>query len=247
VIQHNRVTGDTCWFQTPTGVNHDGRTVPSPMEASNQASAYWYEPADVSGINCQWCHAADPFIWTPYIGQVVEQYPPNWNPKGIYTANLFDIFADDQPSVFEPVGNQCTSCHRIGNTSSSRDFVRRSIAMPAHPADLDGDRWMPPVGHSLDPAAIDQLERCFADPTRAECNTYVPAGIPCYGTLHINAAYNGAEQGSAAQPFRTIAAAYAYACQGTQLHIQAGSYPETLTLSKRIELHSTGGVATIGD
>jgi hypothetical protein len=87
VIQHNRVTGETCFYQaleTPAGDEErpsiDGRRIPPPDEAAlpedapahaRPASAFWRPPSVVVGIRCITCHDSDPWMHSPYIDQVL--------------------------------------------------------------------------------------------------------------------------------------------------------------------------------
>jgi len=261
VIQHNRSTGDTCWFQSKLdGSQHNGRTVPSPMDDTPTASNYWYEPANVASINCQRCHDADPFIWTPYIGQVFGQNPVNWKPKGPYNSNTFNIFAGQpQPRVFEPTDNSCVSCHRIGehtvDGSGKLDLVHRSLDSTCGAGDDTCNKydknpasWMP-VGIPLNTNHIKQLERCGANPTLAECNTHLPSSgtaEECIsGAIYVNGAYTGAQQGSTTKPFKTVYGAGRAACAGAELHIRNGTYFEALTISKPLRLVAENGAATL--
>jgi|GEM_PF-470674 len=187
VIEHNPATGHTCFFQSPVGSPIDTTSgMPSPMENSGLASSRWLEPGSVSSINCQRCHAAGPFIWTPWIGQVVDVNNTGWDPKGKYGSNFHGIFASPQPAAFNPSGNLCTSCHRIGSTA--KVFFDRAVAWgvaasgdPRHPP---VSAWMPPGTlnepdwHAVYDQSVAQLNRCFKDPTLAECNTAVPASDP---------------------------------------------------------------------
>ena len=47
-------------------------------------------------------------------------------------------------------------------------------------------------------------------------------------------------------PFKTVGFAHSNAWNGARINIQAGSYPETLTLSKPVKLVAKGGTVTIG-
>jgi hypothetical protein len=82
----------------------------------------------------------------------------------------------------------------------------------------------------------------FGDVMLSEAGSF-PA---CGGNLHIKANHNGIVLGTMRAPFRTIGAAYAYACNGAQLHIQSGSYPEKLSMSKQLTILAEGGKVTIG-
>lgn len=65
--------------------------------------------------------------------------------------------------------------------------------------------------------------------------------------LWVDGDYTGADQnGRPWDPFKTVAGANNYAWNGAALAIKAGSYPETLTFSKRIQLLAKEGTSTIG-
>lgn len=66
------------------------------------------------------------------------------------------------------------------------------------------------------------------------------------GTIHIDGSYSGDERGTPSQPFNTVIEAHNFAWNGARIKIQAGSYPETLTLSKRLTVLASGGTVTIG-
>ena len=111
VIQHDRTTGRTCFFQSRLEANLDGRTVPSPSATSPQSSQYWLETANVSAIGCTSCHGADPFIWSPYVAQKADL--SKWDPLGKYDSNFADLFSGPV-KTFAPPGNKCLGCHRFG-------------------------------------------------------------------------------------------------------------------------------------
>jgi hypothetical protein len=67
------------------------------------------------------------------------------------------------------------------------------------------------------------------------------------GTIHVDGGYSGQELGTPAEPFDTVVEAYNLAWDGTRIRIAAGSYPESLTFSKQIELLAAGGRVTIGE
>lgn len=53
--------------------------------------------------------------------------------------------------------------------------------------------------------------------------------------------------GTYGNPFPLISTANAFAWDGTRIVMSPGTYPEALTLSKRMTIESTGGVVTIGE
>jgi hypothetical protein len=65
-------------------------------------------------------------------------------------------------------------------------------------------------------------------------------------TLHVDRIFNGTEIGSLREPFNTVNEANDLVWDGGQISIRAGSYPETLTFSKRIAVVANGGPVTIG-
>jgi hypothetical protein len=71
------------------------------------------------------------------------------------------------------------------------------------------------------------------------CSPFPPFGCP----TPFNAT---CEFGIASCPFRTIGSALNLAWNGAEIRIGAATYPETMTISKRIRLTTNGGVARIG-
>ncbi len=261
IVQHNPATGNTCWFQTPPGTPQDTTGgVPSPMEDSHAATHYWLElhdvnsDTDVSRINCQRCHAADPFIWTPWIGQVVDVNNTNWNPKGKYASNFQHIFDESQPLAMSPTGNSCSNCHRIGVTTDSQIFLKRAIAwntaVELDPRHSPVKAWMPPYDttesswHSLFDVSVAQLMRCFDDPTQSECNASIPSSDNA-ALIYVNQGNTGVQDGSIAHPFKTIAAAVAAVTPGGTIVIQSGSYVEPVLISKHVAFRNQNGTVII--
>lgn len=140
----------------------DGNVVPSPMDYG--AQNFWlhpYHPNDLIGhdylgdmragkrgvvapMNCQRCHDADPFVWTPFVSNTHTIEPgaltiEDWNATGKYVSNFQGIFSADgthrrQPHVFSPdvvdsnvisttsiEVNKCSQCHRLGENTITAD------------------------------------------------------------------------------------------------------------------------------
>ena len=183
VIQHNKATGNTCFFQSHVDPSPalNGSSVPAPGDPSAQGDTYWLPPASVGSIQCIGCHSADPFIWSPYVAQVADL--SKWDPNGNWNSNFQNVFGK-VTKTFKPTGNACVSCHRIGwHPSSQCSFVHRytvdAKASSTHPSEF----WMPPGGawSNTFQTALDQIDRCCGDPSRSECNTQVadsPDGPP---------------------------------------------------------------------
>jgi len=180
VIQHNRATGNTCFFQSPVGKEQDGTTVPSPSTDATSASPFWDPPEVVRGIHCTSCHDADPFIWSPYVAQVADV--PKWDPLGKWNSNFLDLFGDTV-STFKPAGNACASCHRIGSNTCST-FVQEYTVLAKMASTHPGEFWMPPnftgssdLWHKQNDTAMAQLARCCSDPSASECASQSAGGI----------------------------------------------------------------------
>jgi len=65
--------------------------------------------------------------------------------------------------------------------------------------------------------------------------------------IYVDSAYSGEERGKPTQPFNTVGEANAMAWDGALISIKAGSYPESLTFSKRVGLLAEGGTVYIGN
>ena len=180
MIQHNRTSGRTCFFQSHLEANLDGRFVPSPSDTTNEAAQYWLDnrPGGPSGITCSNCHAADPFIWSPFVAQKADL--AKWNALGKYGSNFADLFGG-VAKVFQPTANACASCHRFGRGPSSdlacSIFTIRYSGQLAH-ASHPGEFVMPPgfsgtaaSWHASFDNAFAQIQRCCANPDLAECRS----------------------------------------------------------------------------
>ncbi len=173
MIQHNRKTGETCFYQTPLS-NRDGRRVPSPMEKSlpsgspsyaTSASTFWLKPSGVannSNMQCIRCHDNDPFIHTPFIDQVkgdggkplvpAMDRSSDWSGKYSVIGNrgfqywpqVYALFHDEKP--------QCTSCHNFADKKMLETWAENSTGR-LHARNLSNhakqsfhlNMWMPPA------------------------------------------------------------------------------------------------------
>ncbi|SNR32368.1 hypothetical protein [Puniceibacterium sediminis] len=114
VIAHNPDTGATCWFQAKADAETpvSGLQVPSPTSAID--GSFWAEPERVASDGCGFCHDNDPFMYSPFVGQVWSHVPVN--PFGPYAhVDPGGIFADWPTTVMNMRDNTCTGCHRIGS------------------------------------------------------------------------------------------------------------------------------------
>lgn len=114
VIAHNPVSGATCWFQAKAapGGTVSGQAVPSPTEASDDS--FWQEPERVARDGCGTCHDNDPFMYSPFVGQVWAHVPVN--PFGPYEhVDPGFGFAAWPTHAMNIRDSTCTGCHRIGS------------------------------------------------------------------------------------------------------------------------------------
>lgn len=67
------------------------------------------------------------------------------------------------------------------------------------------------------------------------------------GTINVNHANRGVEEGTPARPFNMVSEANDFAWNGARIRIRAGAYPEALTFSRRLTILADRGVVTIGE
>ncbi len=179
VILHSRVNGATCWFSAVARATKgiDGSHVPPPTVP--RALSFWEPPAETVKGNCVRCHDSDPWMVSPFLGQT-NQYPTD--PFGYYTNAIGPFTAWMQPQSITSRGNNCTSCHRIGNMETCKTTMFQATGRaPIHGADAWAKRyphshWMPP-GNALTQrqwdvtydTAMRALERCCHSPAAPGC------------------------------------------------------------------------------
>jgi hypothetical protein len=129
-----------------------------------------------------------------------------------------------------------TAC-AVGETTSDAGCVPPGIhaCAPGFVADAPGS--CAPVLAATCP------DGTFAVPGESSCNEVAPCPDAIYGdapadAIHVDGAYAGTSDGSAAQPFTHIQAAIDAAAPGATVAIAAGSYAEDLVLGdKPVVLH----------
>ena len=141
IVSHNVSTGDTCWFAsqgsevTPEGI--DASNVPSPggekgdPSSHEKATAFWTPPSDIGNLKpkdrCGYCHDNDPFMYSPYMGQVWDKMPVN--PLGLYD-NIGEDFKIWEENVsLSTAGNTCVGCHRLGVQFTSENGLKQSVGL----------------------------------------------------------------------------------------------------------------------
>lgn len=66
------------------------------------------------------------------------------------------------------------------------------------------------------------------------------------GSIYVDRNYGGVEVGTPSKPFRTVVRANNLAWDGAQIKVRAGSYPESVTFSRRVIVTAIGGSVNIG-
>ena len=193
VIAHNPATGATCWFQAKgaEGAPVNGAAVPSPTDPG--AEAFWAPPETVVADDCGSCHDNDPFMYSPFVGQVWGHVPTN--PLGPYAhVDAGFGFADWPTHEMLPRDNTCLGCHRIGTgrlsppdpsaekPGSCGQLASWMTGAPVHGADEAAQSY--PLSHAMPPffglseeaweevygASVAEVQSCCADPTQPVCN-----------------------------------------------------------------------------
>ncbi|MDJ0627528.1 MAG: hypothetical protein QNJ44_04640 [Rhodobacter sp.] len=190
IIAHNPASGATCWFQaSAVSASHiDGTTIPSPTDPAS--STFFNAPQAVVHDGCGTCHDNDPFMYSPFVGQVWDHVPVN--PFGLYFhVDTPGLGFDTWPTThIAPRDSTCTGCHRIGVHETCGQLTDWATARALIPgADPRGASY--PLSHSMPPfhglterawdtintAAVDDIAACCLDPTQTFCNAKpIPRG-----------------------------------------------------------------------
>lgn len=191
VIAHNPATGATCWFQATAddpAAPLDGTLVSSPTTLDGPH--IWENPEDVVTDGCGDCHDNDPFMYSPFVGQVWSEVPAN--PLGPYYHVADDMgFGDWPTTIFDMRDNTCVGCHRIGSdhTCSSLTEWMTGITVPTG-ADPAAQEF--PLSHAMPPEhgqtfaawstfhddSVVEILSCCADPGQEICNAKEIASYP---------------------------------------------------------------------
>lgn len=131
VIQHNRKTGKTCFYQY-LGPNRDGDKI---IEASNtvKGKEFW---APESVNYCTSCHSNGPFVRSPHYwefdlkgnrlptGQKGKRVLPN---EGTIDDNLYQVVHKHyKVANVSKSGNDCNMCHNIGGYNRDENATTTS-------------------------------------------------------------------------------------------------------------------------
>jgi hypothetical protein len=152
VIQHNKDTGATCFYQALGGALDGNVTAPK------KESWPWLSPAGTAAIQCARCHDSGPLVRSPYLAQLMgpNKLPgagdSSFNSIGQRYSFVGTDFAQWKVYQVEVQGNLCTACHRMGVSNvgvggTARDFSTRATAKEQfhkNPHSGDSPIWMTP-------------------------------------------------------------------------------------------------------
>ncbi|MBY5551935.1 hypothetical protein HFO61_35220 [Rhizobium leguminosarum] len=191
IVAHNPKTGATCWFQAEGKADQavSGEKVPSPT--SKPSNDFWNAPETTVNNSCGVCHDNDPFMFSPFVGQVWGHMPAN--PFGPYYH--VDLppphklgFAKWPTEALNPTGNTCIACHRIGVAETCRHLTDAMTGRFPEGADdwarrFPGSHSMPPeIGitqsswNAIYKSSVDQIRSCCQKPDQPACRvTSIPA------------------------------------------------------------------------
>jgi hypothetical protein len=149
-----------------------------------------------------------------------------WCASWVDYANEFDYFKVDSGML-------------EGGSSGSGIFIAGGYLV----GQLKGADWCP---SSDSPSCSNRGDWVAVYGQFDETYPYISGWMQIGGTIHVDQAFIGTEQGTASAPFRTVTSAYDLAWDGSHIKIEAGSYPETLSMTKKVTLLAIGGPVTIG-
>ncbi len=167
MIGHNPRTGRTCFFQNAIGTGRDGVHVPHPADVEKSATVW---STSVQTYCTGQCHAADPFVHSPWIDGAKRStgnpIVPKMGEHPDFPISQLDApysliaadnlgFALPKQLVNDEVG-ACNNCHRLaGNTlggGGGHDFAQWATGtgddyysnITDQGKTFDASHWMPP-------------------------------------------------------------------------------------------------------
>lgn len=188
VIQYNKVSGATCYYQaySNAGIDGDfkspslGTSLASEADVPNPSASPWLSNASTKGIDCRRCHDNGAIIRSPYLAQLTGTNAlPGAGDNNYNRTNPVAFIGDDYQSwklySVQVSGSVCNNCHRMGvsNTSNlsagtARDFGIRATATSEakkNPHSATSPIWMLPgqITYSSGSAAAAATVKTCAD------------------------------------------------------------------------------------
>ena len=167
MVGHNPFTGKTCFFQNALYSKTDGGHVPHPADKEKSQNLWSGVHGGIgSGIECNRCHDADPFIHSPWIDGAKDTQGRPIVPKMGVDPD-FPIGANDTPyalvnrdgqhwtqekQLVSAEANACLRCHRIGAGEWPTHYITRLEGTDTSWTSITTDvynqpghkYWMPP-------------------------------------------------------------------------------------------------------
>jgi len=134
MLGHNPKTGRTCFFQNSINAARDGAHVPHPADKEKSTNLW---SANHQAYCSESCHAADPFVHSPWIDGALRKNGTPIVPKMDELAD-FPISRPDRPynivnggpqghsipkQITAPEVEACTGCHRLTVGSEAGNFT----------------------------------------------------------------------------------------------------------------------------
>ncbi len=182
VISHNPATGATCWFSADAK-NPDeplnGQQVPSPTAVYDVT--FWNSPSVVAKDGCGNCHDNDPFMYSPFVGQVWQHVPVN--PLGAYFHVAPEMGFSTWPTTAMNLrDNTCLGCHRIGVNKTCSSLTEWLTGIKK-PEGADQQALHFPLSHGMPPnhdlskrawntiyaESVEQIRSCCENNSQSMC------------------------------------------------------------------------------
>lgn len=125
MIQHNKVTGATCFYQSDVFSKRAG-----PANNIVRAPSTGQTVARLRSGGCMHCHDNGPLIRTPYLTQITEgdDVIPGAGDNNFNKDQPYYIVGQEHKKTYsvEVQGNNCTACHSLSIWSGGSSFDRNS-------------------------------------------------------------------------------------------------------------------------
>jgi len=193
-LGHHRQTGATCFFESQENNTQTEAPppLPEPREPATVRDDFWVDPAGIAKQNCPGCHAADPWLHSPFIDQIRDPLDPElpFVPSGADRSRPYFAVAspfEKWPRQVALEGNACLACHRIGTGSSSvfvREATNRTLlrSRSEWAREWPQSHWMPPTGASSAAeweatygADVTAVLACLESPSQEHCTSAIPS------------------------------------------------------------------------
>ncbi|MFT3696294.1 MAG: PPC domain-containing protein [Kofleriaceae bacterium] len=159
MIGHNPFTGKTCYFQNALYSKTDGGHVPHPADKEKSQNLWSGVHGGIgSGIECNRCHDADPFIHSPWIDGAKDgqgnpiipkmgldpDFPVGANDTPYSIVNLKGQGWTQEKQLVSAEANACLRCHRMGGGQWATGWLDRLQGTDTSWTSITTDVWNQP-------------------------------------------------------------------------------------------------------